>query len=241
MTDTAERFFFVHVMKTGGSTFRQHVLHNFPAAGAVYPDPELDGNLVAATTRIQRLLALPKERHARIRAYTGHFPFVLPRLLDPQLVTLTVLRDPVERTISYLKECKRSHPRLQGRPLEEIYEDTAVFFSFICDHQTKIFSMTPADRLESYMEYIEIDEERLRIAKANLEAVDVVGLNSAFDDFLADVQRRYGWEIRERPNRRVSKEPWDVSDSFRERIATDNANDVAFYRFACDLIRRRRD
>ena len=69
------RFFFLHVMKTGGATFRQHVVHNF-GPGEVYPDPAFETNMFVANTRIEYLRDLAPERKAQIRAYTGHFPFL---------------------------------------------------------------------------------------------------------------------------------------------------------------------
>ena len=239
MSNPSERFFFVHVMKTGGSTFRRHIEKNFPSPGAVYPDPKLDANVREANILIDRLLQLPRERHDRIRAYTGHFPSVIPHMIDARLITLTLLRDPVARTISYLKHCKRYHPQHRDLALEEIYEDGFLFPTLIRDHQVKIFAMTMEDRLESYLDVIEIDDERLRIAESNLEQTDVVGVHERYEDFLADVQRRFDWEIRERSSWRVSDEGWDVGDSFRRRIAVDNAHDVTFYAFARELVERR--
>lgn len=239
MNESDQRFFFVHVMKTGGSTFRQHIKHNFPALGAMYPDVELDGNVREANFIIEPLLQISPERKAQVRAYTGHFPFVVARLLDPRLITLTVLRDPVERTVSYLKQCKRLHVQHRDLALEEIYEDPFFNPTMIWNHQVKIFAMTSEDRLESHLDVIEIDDERRRVAEANLESVDLLGLHSSYDEFLSDVQRRLGWEILERPSWRVSTEDWEVSDAFRRRVAEDNAADVAFYEFACQLAERR--
>ena len=109
-----------------------------------------------------------------------------------------MLRDPVDRTISYLKHCKRFHPQHRDLALEEIYEDGFVFPTLIRDHQVKIFAMTATDRLESYMDVVEIDDERRRLAERNLEQVDLVGLHETYDDFLAALTERYGWDIREK-------------------------------------------
>jgi hypothetical protein len=160
-------------------------------------------------------------------------------LLDRDLVTLTMLRDPVARTISYLRHCKRHHPRHHDLALEEIYEDAFLFPTLIHNHQVKIFAMTTSDRLESYMDVIDIDDERRRIAEANLERADVIGLHERYDEFLGEIQRRFGWKIRERASWRVSEESWELSDSFRRRIEADNAQDVAFYEFARELVIRR--
>jgi hypothetical protein len=95
---------------------------------------------------VSHLLQLPAERHAAIRAYTGHFPYVATRLLDMPLTTLSLLREPVARTISYLKHCKRYQPRHRDLALEAIYEDLFFYPTLIHNHQTKIFAMTEAVR-----------------------------------------------------------------------------------------------
>ena len=69
-----QAFFFVHVMKTGGTTIRAHVNNTF-APHERYPEGSIDEDLVPAKLSVHRLLALPPERHAEIRIYTGHFPF----------------------------------------------------------------------------------------------------------------------------------------------------------------------
>jgi Sulfotransferase family len=239
MVDTAGRpVFFIHIMKTGGATFRQHVYANY-GPGEVYPYRQLDSDMHAANYDVAYLLGLPPERHAGIRAYTGHFPFVTTELLPYELFTCTILRDPVARTISYLKHCKRYHDRHRELTLEEIYDDEFFFRCFIDNHQSKIFAMTIHDKLQSYMDWIDIDEQRLQIAKTNLAKVDLVGVNERYDEFVVQVRERVGWTIDDLPNRRVGEERWDVDDRLARRIAEDNAADLELYRYALELIGER--
>jgi hypothetical protein len=239
MVDTVPQpLFFLHVMKTGGATFRQHVYANF-APGEVYPYRTLDPDMHAANYDVAYLLRLPPERHASIRAYTGHFPFVTTELLPVRPFTFTILREPVARTVSYLKHCKRYHEQHRDLTLEQIYDDEFFFRCFIDNHQCKIFAMTTHDKLQSYMDWIDIDERRLEIAKANLAKVDVVGVNEAYDAFVGEMRARFGWTFDELPNRRVGSEPWDVDDRLLYRIAEDNAADVEFYRYAVEITRER--
>lgn len=239
MTASQQRYFFVHVMKTGGATFRRHVYANF-GEDEVFPDSRYDGDMRDANMDIEYLLTLPPERKAKIRAYTGHFPFVVTDLMEFDFVTLTILRDPVSRTISYLKHCKRYHKQHRHLTLEEIYDDPFFFPSFIHNHQAKVFAMTTGDKLESYMDVIDIDDRRLEIARRNLEHVNILGLNEHHQEFLDAVQRRLGWEIGQIPNQRVSEESWEVPDSLRKRITDDNAADLEFYEDARSEYGRRR-
>jgi len=150
--DEPLRFFFIHLMKTAGTSFAFQLRRNFDPS-EVYPCEGLDrrdGADMASYVSISRLLRLSPERRAAIRIYTGHFPFVASQLLDLDLVTLTILRDPVDRTISVLKHFKRLSRRYRTFPLEEIYEDPFVFAHFIENHQTRMFSVTAEDEPEAF-------------------------------------------------------------------------------------------
>jgi len=228
------RFFFLHVMKTGGATFRQHVVANF-GPGEVYPDPAYETNMFVANTRIEYLRNLSPERKAQVRAYTGHFPFLGVEILELPLVTLTLLREPVARTLSYLRHCKRYHENQHDLALEEIYDDPFVNSLFIRNHQAKLFCLEPADEPVTYMHVVEVDDARLATAKANLARVDVIGFTEEYDAFIDQMRTRFGWRFGEVAPWHVSDEPWPASDALKRRIADDNAADVEFYEFARSL------
>jgi hypothetical protein len=248
------RFFFIHVMKTGGSTFSWQILANFKR-DEVYPNAGIDP-LETATVSIDYLAALAPERRARIRAYRGHFPVMATQVLGLEFVTLTILRDPVERTVSFLKHCKR-YAQPHGPPsleqiyehryaqphgsasLEEFYEHPFLYPALIRNYQAKLFAMTPADHPRSHHHPFEIDDARLEVAKANLERVDVLGLQERYPEFLEEIRRRYGWRVASMRDVLVGDEV-GVSRSFRRRIAEDNAADVDFYEHARRLWERRR-
>ncbi len=239
MTGHERRFFFIHIMKTAGASFRQHAYANF-GPGEVYPTKELDADLQLANWSIEYVTSLPTERRERTRVYTGHFPFATVELMGLDLITLTILRDPVDRTISRLSQRRHFDEQSRSLRLEEVYEDPFFFPTHIHNHQSKIFAMTTEDRLESFMDVIDVDEQRLEIAKANLDQVDVVGLQERFDEFLEEVEQRYGWRFRAvRHGHGVPPVTSEIPRSFRRRIAEDNAADVAFYEHARDLYCKR--
>jgi len=230
------KFFFIHVMKTAGGTLRRHIRANF-AQDEVYPDRDVDGDMRKANFLLSRLKALPAERREKIRAYTGHFPYMAVDVIGGELTTITVLRDPVERTLSYLR-AHRLHQE-EGMAFEEIYENPFWFEGFIHNHQAKIFALTVEDDPRSYMTPLAVDADRLELAKANLARVDVVGTQERFDDLLAELNRRLGWQIGAVRDAHVNPGD-DVPASFRRRIEEDNDADVELYEFAQQLCAERR-
>lgn len=239
MGEGEDRFFFIHVMKTAGTTFRRHMEANFP--GRYYPDSamfEKGPPLRQANFMVQRLIERPPAFHASITAYAGHFPFVTAQLLDPRLITMTILRHPASRTVSYLKHCRRYNPQHRDLPFEAIYDDPMTFPMLIHDHQAKVFAITEADEAESVLEVIPIDDRRLTIAMDHLRQVDLIGFSEDYDTFTAQVVDRFGWRIGPKGRWWESTEDWKVPTSLIQRIERDNAADIEFYEFARDLVRR---
>lgn len=245
--------FFIHVMKTGGTTVFRYLRENFEL-DQLYPyrklDIQLDGDVVDLNhhLRLPYLLGLSEERRRQIRVYSGHFPSVTPELLGGDFLTVTILRDPVERTISLLRQLTRATQWLDPTdrpplelPLEEVYHHPAVFEPLIHDHQTKVFSMRASDQPDSYRDVMDVDEKRLALAKRNLMQVDVLGLTEGYDDFLDDLGSRTGWHLQRglQKNAAPREDAPRVVDSLRRRIAADNAMDVELYSFAKDLLGQR--
>ena len=138
MPVTTTPYFFVHIMKTAGTTLRQHTRTELPGPGL--SSAALD-DMYEGYISIQTLLNLPEQRKAKVVAYGGHYPYIVTELMGMDLITLTLLRDPVDRTVSFLKQCKRMNDQHRDLPLEEIYEDGFFFPTLVHNHQTKVFSM----------------------------------------------------------------------------------------------------
>ena len=232
-----KRFFFLHVMKTGGGTLRRQIFANF-SEDEVYPSASFDGNMLEANTSLHRLLN-PGRRRSPIRVFAGHFPYAAIQLLGGNFTTITILRDPVERTLSLLKQFKSQHESLRTAPLEDIYERPLIFIPYIKNHQAKLFALTADDKPDSYHQALDVDEQRLEAAKRNLERIDVVGTHEHYEQLLSELRLRFGWQFPAIADRNVTHKE-EVSATFRRRIAEDNAADVEFFRYASQLRDRRR-
>jgi hypothetical protein len=235
----AQRFFFVHVMRTGGTTFEQQLRRQFPP-DAVFPDPDRDfpGGDIFHHLELSYLVGLPAARREAIRFYYGHYPFLASDMLDLDVVTMTVLREPVARTISLLRVLRERRAALAGMTLEQVYDDPQVFPHLIRNHQTKLFSMTAADEPRSYLDEIVIDRSRLDRARANLARVDVLGLTERYGEFLDALQARYGWKLNVEARMNAAVETHAEAPNLRARIASDNAFDIELYEYARGLVTR---
>lgn len=233
---TVQRFFFIHVMKTGGTSFAVHHLAPAFDEQAVFPNAVDDEMSYLLDTspywRIDALRELSAQRRDRTELYRGHYPFCATEIIgDHGLITLTLLRDPVERVVSYLKHCRTYHPQHSDMTLEEIYEERPWIDGFATNHQTKVFSLTAADDPKYCYQPLQIDRSRLALAKANLAEVDIVGTQDRFTEFVEECGRRFGWPTTPRPKHRTG-EAAPVSESLRMRIETDNEIDREFYEYA---------
>jgi len=128
---------------------------------------------------------------------------------------------------------------LKSTSLESIYEHPFIFASYIQNHQAKLFALTAEDKPQSYHQALDINEKRLDAARQSLEQVDVVGTHERYEQLLAELRRRFGWELPRIPNRNVTSSKEAVPASFRSRIAEDNAVDMEFFRYATCLCERR--
>lgn len=235
MTDRDDStFFFLHVMKTAGSTFGQHLRRNF-AVHEMYPRGDGSSG-PGAYFQIAMLAALTEEERARVRLFRGHFPYAAAAAYGaPDQTVITILREPVARTVSLLT--REQAIRQPGRPLEDIYSDFLYYKRFVHNHMTKVFSMQLEDGPLAFFSPVPVNRQRLLDAKQNLERIDLIGFQDSLSDLIDEVRSRFGWRIEPVEDQKVSRGV-EVSESFRERIALDNALDIELYQFARELTGR---
>jgi hypothetical protein len=234
MTTAPPRWFFVHMHKTAGTALYQRLLEQFPGP-AIYPR-RAEQKAHKASLHVDLLRQKFRERGHEVRMIAGHFPLCTTELLGVPFTTITVLRDPVERTLSSLRDMREREPMFHGRPLEKIYEDPIRFPCLIHNHMVKMLAITPDEMTDGALSVVDFDQTHLERAKENLaERIDVWGVQERFEELCDELARRFGWDLGA-PRFANRTTPVEVTDDFRERIARDNALDVALYRHARDLL-----
>jgi hypothetical protein len=235
-----QRFFFVHLLKTAGTTLFHRLDRHFGSAG-VYPNDD-DGDPVLVGPQIDPALLVERWplRRDDVRIVAGHFPLCTVELLGDDFITLTVLREPVDRTLSYLRHHRQRTPEDAERSLEEVYEQQPRFDWLIHNHMVKMLGLRVEDMTGGML--TEHDPTRMDLDRAveRLEHdIDLFGLTEEFETFWAELADRYAIRLGSLVRTNETR-AHDASDAFRRRIARDNELDVELYQYAVELFRRQR-
>jgi hypothetical protein len=225
------RYFFLHLQKTAGTALWQRLNEEFTAE-QVYPGPG-DGSPPESTISVPHLRERWAARGDEIMLVAGHFPLCTTELLGGGFTTFTILRDPVERVLSGLRHHRQLTPSAVDTPLEELYEDP-IRRELLRNHMVKMLSLETHEMTDGAMSPVSFTPARLDAAKAALARIDVVGTQNRFDEFCNELERRFGWNLGSarfaNRTRAIA-----VDDSFRARLADDNADDIELYRHSLTL------
>jgi hypothetical protein len=230
-----QRFFIVHMQKSAGTSLRDRFRNQFPES-AIYPNRTDGPDKRLSVISLRHLVERWEARRDEIRLVAGHFPLATTEVLGAPFVTLTVLRPPVERTLSYLRHQRRINKSDAEKSLEEIYEDPFRFNALIRNHMTRMLSLTREELIAGDGVLGDVDDtpERLERAKRALEGLDLFGLQPRFWEFCSELTTRYGVDLGV-PIRSNATEPMITTDGLAERIANENRLDVELYAFATQL------
>lgn len=240
---TGGPWFFVHLQKTGGTSLNLQLMQQF-GRDALYPwPPDVPDDAERPQISVAALRRAWAERGDRIRMIAGHFPFATMELLGGGFTSLTILRDPVARTISNIRSQLGGNLRMEGLDPVEVYERTRPFTR---NHMLRMLSVTAAEIIETeelgrwpVFRHVDPTDERLAAAKANLERIDVIGLTERLDEFTAELDARFGWHLGSAAHANASP-PADLPAELIEQIRADHGPDLALYAHARELVTRRR-
>jgi hypothetical protein len=236
------RFFVAHMQKTAGTTLRDRLRASF-AEDEIYPNASDGSDPRISVISVSHLRQRWAVRGDKIRLLTGHFPVRTTELLGVPFITLTVLRHPVERTLSFLRhQAERGQRGADANtPLVEIYADPFRFRHMIQNHMVRTLSLSPDEMVadDGVLTPVPYTRERLERAKEALAGLDLFGLQDRFDELCNALANGYGLDVGS-PLRSNTTEAGVVPDGLADRIAEDNALDMELYEYARELYRERR-
>lgn len=168
---------FLHIPKTGGTTLHHHFSRHF-APEEICPE------------RFSNLAAIPPERMARYRYFSGHFNFDELHLIPGPRYVVTVLRDPIERILSTYYFWKRHKPEvveaqgLQG-PAVARAGDLAAFLGSNDPAVTDAIDNTMARYLAGRVNVAHDGGYRYVVANAGMQVTELQVMHRATAHLLA--------------------------------------------------------
>lgn len=186
---------------------------------------------------------LVKHSPSEIPAYLSQFRFVrghfrgAAKWFAKQPFTFTVLRDPLERTLSEIEQVRRHeadllHTKLNGRSISELAQD-AEFDRVLKNGQTRVLLA------HAGLEYDELtDEERVKAGCEVVDSLDFVGITELFDTTAQALCHMNGWPAPKDSivaNTKITAQRKGVSDLSAEdlyALVQHNAVDMQVYKHA---------
>lgn len=219
-----EAIIFLHLPKTAGTTLNRLIEWEYPLREMYSIDP------VLFEWSAGHLRKLSKRRLGRMRMFKGHMLFGLHQVLPQPSTYITVLRNPVDRVLSafYYMRNYRLHPQYWKLRREKWTVERFVERSTRDNVQCKIIaaadyhSPCTQDILERAIDHLD-------------RYFSVVGLSERFEESLALMKLRFGWQLNSYSSFNVTRarpQKADLPRTTLELIAERNRFDVALYEHA---------
>ena len=124
-----------------------------------------------------------------------------------------------------------SDPELEERPLEEIYDDP-LRAALLRNHMVRMFSLDARRDDRGRAHPRRADRDHLERAQDRLRPSTWSGSRSSFEEFCAELTRRFGWDLGPPIFMNRTEPGPDLRLPARVASPNDNALDVELYEFA---------
>lgn len=183
--------YFLHLPKCAGSSFR------------IILDRHFEPPEICPVVHWKDFVVLPPQEIQRYRLFHGHFDYHTDGLLPASSVIITMLRDPVERTISMYYFWRKEAQRLQQEKLPIPYEYQQAMAISLADFVTHPQEQVSRDVQNGQTYRVEhtlrvprpglTEQDILERAIEHLEAMPFVGLTDEFNRSLDLLTYHLGW------------------------------------------------
>jgi hypothetical protein len=188
---------FIHQPKTGGLTLKTVIRRKYPWQ-AIFEIDDVSPETIQAS--LNELRARKPEDKQRIRCVLGHMPMGVHHFLPREPVYITMLRDPVERSISHYYHIY-SHTRNWGQ--EDIVAKKATIEDYLTwtdeygfsNLQTRCLVDPPVELWDNIVgPHPPLEASALEEAKKNLmERFAACGTVERYDETLLVMKKALGW------------------------------------------------
>jgi hypothetical protein len=227
---------FLHIPKAAGTTLHQIIDRQYPQRAIFSFNAD-------AITSVEQFKNLPEAQKSQIQVVKGHMGFGLHQYMSQPATYITILREPIERVISYYYHVLDNPAHYLH---EEVTKDHVGLEAFTSDQLTAEIDNGQTRLLAGpefmwTIPYGKCTPDLLEIAKQNLiNHFLVVGVADQFDKTLILLKIALGWKnlSYKRSNVNVRRpEKQSISSQARANIEKDNPFDIQLYKFAQQLLK----
>jgi len=238
-----DKVFFLHIPKTAGTSFAAILEHHFDP-GEIFP-----------CYPVSQLAGVSREVLAKSRYIRGHFYYdAIRNLWHSQPVTITLLRDPIERFLSHFAQTQQGKnylpepvvTKLQQMTIDDLIDEGKLLSVLgYRDCQTSLLAAklsvtaTKASELLPTLKALNnAPRSDLNVTHAMqlLDTFTVVGLSERFQESLYLLTYTFGWQpVRDFQELNITPQrlqQQDISPNTLERVAALNALDLELYQHA---------
>jgi hypothetical protein len=237
---------FMHIPKTAGISFRRMLkvkVGTWPLHRLLHYNETLGYYKIESfEKRLDRLAGLSPTEKARICYLEGHYGYGLHEYLDRPAAYLTLLREPIDRTISTYHHL--TSPEVSRRynvprvPFEEMMTIKRVWAAahFLDNCQVRYIAGQRGKPIQ--VPFGECTDEMLELALERLERFAFVGLTHRFDESVVLLKRALGWWFAYYKPRNISPtrpRKMRLSDREMELARRHNRLDLQLYQRGVEL------
>ena len=204
---------FLHIPKTGGTTLHEALVREMPPERR-YQFYNVVTAANASENRLCQFLALSQQERDHFDCLHGHIQMGIHRLLSRPCVYVTLLRDPLRRSVSsyfqaaknkgghHYEAIKSGELTLEKFLIEETHKSQIVKWLHGCNLFDREWygqdGKVLGEELQKEIDWIfwesKVTPEMLEKAKANLrDHFMLVGTTERFSDFIFLLSRKLGW------------------------------------------------
>ncbi len=231
----SEKYFFIHIPKTAGTTLRYSLYDQFSQEN-IFPNLADMNSFSGYPTRNQISKALTHKRYSNTSLFMGHYPISMSNMFsidDRPIKCFSLLREPIDRVISNIYHAK-SHfkiPKNFDDSLKSIMKYLDIQAN---NYQTRHFvtSHNNVNLNAKGLTKKKLTEKDLDNAILNLKKLDYFGLTSDYCSFIDNIKKRYSWNnLNTIEKRNVNKDRDNnlITEELLEYIRENNRIDIEFY------------
>jgi hypothetical protein len=225
---------FLHVPKTAGTTVRAIIERQYPPSEvyAIY-----EGSRAVGHHSMADLKALPEAEKKKIKVYAGHVSYGLHELIPQPVHYYAMLRDPVDRIISYYHHTMHHNPKFGANKIS-LMKFFARKDPMLHNQQTQIISgiKAPPGACSDEMLWTAIDNINDQFC--------AVGITEMFDESILLLRKAMAWDLPEYVHENVSVDR-PARDFFSEAeinlIKKNNQLDIMLYSYVRRQLQKQLD